>query len=127
MADSVERLRRDLRELRDDVMELLATASSQLDPELGIPLEVFARLVGLEPVTLQRAVRSKDPLIRARWPVFYRPIDGKACEHTTIADIRRWREQRCRSTAPVSPAVVEALSAMRGRGGRRAAAGQART
>lgn len=108
MADSVERLRRDLLELREDVLELVAQGSLAAEP--GIPLEAFARLVGRSADTLRKDLRSKDLTRRRRWPVFYRPADG-GDEHTTAADVRRWREERCKTTSPVPRALAARLVA----------------
>lgn len=102
MGDSLARLRRDLIELRQDVLELLA--DGQLAAYQGISLSAFARLVGLETSTLKRDLRSEDPGRRHRWPAFDRPADGRGEEHTTAEDVRAWRGRHCTSTHVTLPA-----------------------
>lgn len=103
MADTLARIRRDLFELREDVLELLL--DGKLAADHGVPLETFATLVGLAPATLRKQIRSDALAVRLRWPAFYRPPAGRGDEHTTIDDIRRWRQERCKSTHPRPQAV----------------------
>jgi hypothetical protein len=115
VADNLGRLRRDLFELREDLLELLVDGQQA---RVGVALEAFARLVNLSPATLRKQVRSSDPTVRARWPAFYRPTDGRADEHTTLDDISRWRAERCRRSHPV---LSPAASAPRGSSAQRVA------
>jgi hypothetical protein len=98
MADSLARIRRDLFELREDLLELLV--DGRLAADAGIPLEAFAQLVGLSPATLRKQIRSAELAVRLRWPAFHRPPGGRGDEHTTVEDVRRWRAERCKSSHP---------------------------
>jgi hypothetical protein len=112
VADTISRLRRDLFELREDLLELLVAGQQD---NVGITLEAFARLVNLSPATMRKQIRSSDPAVRSRWPRFYRPEGGRSDEHTTLDDVGRWRAERCRSSHPCAPGLSAPHGARRRR------------